>query len=151
MIGISPYLELSNVIISTLRFDGMTKMAEILSEAKPIWTQTGPRVKDSQQGLRLGKKEIKIIKGKIEKLTGNKITRKKLKEAIETMQKATKAFRRFQQLRKGNTVMMGRDAMLVNQAALWDDIKRWTEKTEALRDELKARIYPRALVGVVRR
>jgi benzoyl-CoA reductase/2-hydroxyglutaryl-CoA dehydratase subunit BcrC/BadD/HgdB len=34
---------------------------------------------------------------------------------------------------------MGRDAMLVNQVYLWDDKVRWTEKAEALCDELEAR------------
>ncbi len=77
------------------------------------------------------------MKTQIEKFTGNKITRKNLKEAIETSHRATKAFRRLQELRKGSPVIMGRDAMLVNQTFLWDDKKRWTEKTEALCDELE--------------
>ncbi len=144
MIGLSPYLELSDAVISTLTCDGMTKLSEILSDAKPIWTMTPPRVKDSAQSLHLWKEEIKAIKTQIEKLTGNKITSKKLKEAIETMQKATKAFRRLQELRKSNAVIMGRDAMLVNQMAMWDDIKRWTEKTEALCDELDRRVAAKA-------
>ena len=55
------------------------------------------------------------MKTQIEQFTGNKITRKNLKEAIETSHRATKAFRRLQELRKGNPVIMGRDAMLVNQ------------------------------------
>jgi benzoyl-CoA reductase/2-hydroxyglutaryl-CoA dehydratase subunit BcrC/BadD/HgdB len=118
----------------------MTKLSEILSDAMPIWTMTPPRVKDSPQSLQLWKEEIKSIKTQIEKLTGKKITAKKLKEAIETMQKASKAFRRLQDLRKGNTVIMGRDAMLVNQAAMWDDIRRWTKKTEELCDELDKRV-----------
>ncbi len=140
MIGLSPYLELADAVISTLTCDGMTKLSEILSDAKPIWSMTPPRVKDSAQSLQLWREEIKVIKTQIEKLTGNKITPKKLKEAIETMQRATKAFRRLQELRKGNPVIMGRDAMLVNQAAMWDDIKRWTQKTEALCDELEKRM-----------
>ena len=140
MIGLSPYLELSDAVITTLTCDGMTKLSEILSDAMPIWTMTPPRVKDSPQSLQLWKEEIKSIKTQIEKLTGNKITAKKLKEDIETMQKASKAFRRLQDLRKCNTVIMGRDAMLVNQTAMWDDIKRWTKKTEALCDELEKRI-----------
>jgi benzoyl-CoA reductase/2-hydroxyglutaryl-CoA dehydratase subunit BcrC/BadD/HgdB len=144
MIGLSPYLELSDAVISTLTCDGMTKLSEILSDAKPIWTMTPPRVKDSAQSLQLWREEIKAIKTQIEKLTGNKITVKKLKEAIETMQRATKAFRRLQELRKGNAVIMGRDAMLVNQAAMWDDIKRWTQKTEALCDELDNRVAANA-------
>ena len=140
MIGLSPYLELSDTVITTLTCDGMTKLSEILSDAMPIWTMTPPRVKDSPQSLKLWKEEIRTIKTQIERLTGNKITAKKLKEAIETMQKASKAFRRLQDLRKGNPVIMGRDAMLVNQAAMWDDIKRWTKKTEDLCDELEIRI-----------
>ncbi len=139
MIGLSPYLELSDAVISTLTCDGMTKLSEILGDAKPVWTMTPPRVKDKAQSLQLWREEIKEIKTQIEKITGNKITAKKLKAAIETMQRATKAFRRLQELRKGNAVIMGRDAMLVNQAAMWDDIKRWTEKTEALCDELDRR------------
>ncbi len=140
MIGLSPYLELSDAIISTLTCDGMTKLSEILSDVTPVWTMTPPRVKDSAQSLRLWKEEIKAIKEQLEKLTGNKITPKKLKEAIENVQKASKAFRRLQDLRKGNPVIMGRDAMLVNQMSMWDDIKRWTEKTETLCDELDKRV-----------
>jgi len=140
MVGLSPYLELSDAIISTLTCDGMTKLSEILSDAKPILTMAPPRVKDSPQSLSLWKEEIKTIKTQIEKITGNKITPKKLRAAIETIQKATKAFRRLQELRKGPPVIMGRDAMLVNQTAQWDDLKRWTEKTEALCDELEKRV-----------
>jgi benzoyl-CoA reductase/2-hydroxyglutaryl-CoA dehydratase subunit BcrC/BadD/HgdB len=144
MIGLSPYLEMSDTVISTLTCDGMTKLSEILSDAKPIWTMTPPRVKDNAQSLELWKEELKTIKTQIEKLTGNKITAKKLKAAIETMQKASKAFRRLQEIRKGNTVIMGRDAMLVNQTAMWDDIERWTNKTEALCEELEDRVLEKA-------
>ncbi len=139
MIGLSPYLELSDALISVLTCDGMTKLGEILSDYKPVWTMPLPRVKDSAQSMRFWSEEIKTVKGQIEELTGNKITGKKLKSAIELTQKATRAFRRLQEIRKGSPVIMGRDAMLVNQTYLWDDIKRWTEKTEALCDELEKR------------
>jgi len=140
MVSLSPYLELSDALISTLTCDGQTKLSEIMSDYTQVITISPPRVKDSPQSLHLWKEEIKSVKTKIEELTGNKITSKKLREAIETMQKATKAFRRLQDLRKGNPVIMGRDAMLVNQTATWDNIKRWTEKTEELCDELEKRV-----------
>jgi benzoyl-CoA reductase/2-hydroxyglutaryl-CoA dehydratase subunit BcrC/BadD/HgdB len=140
MIGLSPYLELSDALISVLTCDGMTKLGEILSDYKPVWAMTLPRVKDSTQSLHLWNAEIKAVKGQIEALTGNKIKRKQLKSAVEQTQRATKAFRRLQELRKGAPVIMGRDAMLVNQTYMWDDIARWTEKTEALCDELEERV-----------
>jgi len=137
MIDLSPYLELSDALLGVLTCDGMTKLSDILSDSKPVWTIPIPRVKDSAQATRFWREELLVIKEQIEALTGNKITRKKLKAAIELTQKATKAFRRLQDLRKGNPVIMGRDAMLVNQTYMWDDIARWTEKTEALCDELE--------------
>ena len=140
MIGLSPYLELSDALINVLTCDGITKLGEILSDYKPVWTMTIPRVKDSAQSLRLWNDEIKTTKSQIEALTGNKVDRKKLRSAIELTQKATKAFRRLQEIRKGAPVIMGRDAMLVNQTYMWDDIRRWTEKTEALCDELEKRV-----------
>jgi benzoyl-CoA reductase/2-hydroxyglutaryl-CoA dehydratase subunit BcrC/BadD/HgdB len=139
MIELSPYLEMSDALISVLTCDGMTKLSEILSDYKTIWGMNIPRVKDSPQSLRFWTDELKHMKTQLEKFTGNKITRSALKAAIEQNQKATKAFRRLQELRKGPPVIMGRDAMLVNQAYLWDDKKRWTEKTEALCDELEKR------------
>src|SRR3989304_3014539 len=144
MIGLSPYLELSDALISVLTCDGMTKLGEILSDYKPVWAMALPRLKDSTQSLHFWREEIKTVKGQIEALTGNKIKQKQLKSAIELTQKATNAFRRLQELRKGSPVIMGRDAMLVNQAFMWDDIKRWTEKTETLCDELDKRVQQKA-------
>jgi benzoyl-CoA reductase/2-hydroxyglutaryl-CoA dehydratase subunit BcrC/BadD/HgdB len=140
MIELSPFLELSDALISVLTCDGMTKLSEILSDYKTVWGMNLPRVKDSVNSLRFWNDEIKLMKTQIEEFTGNKITRKSLKEAIEQTQKATRAFRRLQNLRKGQPVIMGRDAMLVNQAYLWDDKMRWTEKTEELCDELEKRV-----------
>jgi benzoyl-CoA reductase/2-hydroxyglutaryl-CoA dehydratase subunit BcrC/BadD/HgdB len=139
MIGLSPQIELSDVLISVLTCDGMTKFSEIMSDYKPIWPMNIPRVKDAPHSTRFWNDEIKNIKNQLEKFTGNKITRKNLKEAIEQSQRATRVFRRLQNLRKGNPVIMGRDAMLVNQTYLWDDKERWTEKAETLCAELEAR------------
>jgi benzoyl-CoA reductase/2-hydroxyglutaryl-CoA dehydratase subunit BcrC/BadD/HgdB len=140
MIELSPFLEQSDALISVLTCDGMTKLSEILSDVKTIWGMNVPRIKDSTQSLRFWSDEVRHMKTQIEQFTGNKITRKKLKEAVEATHRATKAFRRLQDLRKGNPVIMGRDAMLVNQTFLWDDKQRWTEKTEALCDALDKRV-----------
>jgi benzoyl-CoA reductase/2-hydroxyglutaryl-CoA dehydratase subunit BcrC/BadD/HgdB len=146
MIEFSPFIEQSDVIISVLTCDGMTKLSEILGGYKQIWTMTAPRVKDAPQSLKFWTAEIKQIKDNLEKLTGNKITSKSLKTAILKTQKATRVFRRLQNLRKDNSVIFGRDAMLVNQAYMWDDVDRWTEKTEALCDELERRVQNKEFV-----
>ena len=137
MIGLSPFLEQSDALISVLTCDGMTKFGEIMSDYKPIWCMNIPRVKDAPHSLKFWNEEIRQIKTQLEKLTGNKINRSNLKEAIEQTQRATRAFRHLQELRKGSPVIMGRDAMLVTQSYLWDDKVRWTQKTEALCAELE--------------
>jgi benzoyl-CoA reductase/2-hydroxyglutaryl-CoA dehydratase subunit BcrC/BadD/HgdB len=139
MIELSPFLEQSDALISILTCDGMTKFGDIMSDYKPVWRMSVPRIKDESHSMRFWYDEIKLIKNQIEKFTGNKITKGKLKEAILETQRATRAFRRLQELRKGSPVITGRDAMLVNQTYLWDDKKRWTEKVEALCKELENR------------
>ncbi|MEM2045463.1 MAG: 2-hydroxyacyl-CoA dehydratase family protein [Candidatus Bathyarchaeia archaeon] len=140
MIGLSPFLEYSDAIITSLTCDGMTKLSEILSDYKPVWSLCPPRVKDADQAALFWRQELKVLKENIEKLTGNRITEKKLSEAIKKVQRATEAFRRLQKIRCGPPVIMGRDAMLVNQTIMWDDIERWTMKTIELCNELERRI-----------
>lgn len=140
LVGLSPFLELSDALISVLTCDGMTKLSEILSDFKPIWGMSVPRVKDAAHSLRFWNDEIVNMKQRLEKFTGNKITRKALQEAIEQTQRATRVFRRLQELRRGNPVIMGRDAMLVNQTYLWDDKVRWAQKAEALVEALEQRV-----------
>lgn len=140
MIGLSPFLELSDALISVLTCDGTTKLSEMLSNYKPVWSMSVPRIKDLDQSSQFWNTEVLSIKDRIEDLTGNKITGRTLEAAIDQTQRATRAFRRLQSLRKGPPVILGRDAMLVNQTFLWDDVERWTEKTETLCDELEERV-----------
>lgn len=140
MIDLSPFLELSDALISVLTCDGTTKLSEMLSNYKPVWSMSVPRIKDLDQSSQFWNTEVLSIKDRIEDLTGNKITGRTLKAAIDQTQRATRAFRRLQSLRKGPPVILGRDAMLVNQTFLWDDVERWTEKTETLCDELEERV-----------
>jgi benzoyl-CoA reductase/2-hydroxyglutaryl-CoA dehydratase subunit BcrC/BadD/HgdB len=140
MMGLSPLMEQCDALVCALTCDGMAKLSEVLSDRKTVWTLSPPRIKDSKQSMELWGKEIREMKKKVEDLTGNLITGEKLRSAIVTMQKASKAFHRLQDLRKGPPVIMGRDAMLVNQTSTWDDIKRWTEHTDLLCAELEGRV-----------
>jgi benzoyl-CoA reductase/2-hydroxyglutaryl-CoA dehydratase subunit BcrC/BadD/HgdB len=106
-----------------------------------------PRIKDIDQAKKFWLDQIKELKEKIEKLTGKAITKKGLRDAIEITLKATGAARRLQDLRKGPPVISGRDAMLVDQMSFFDDIKRWTEKTNLLCDELEKRAQEKIYIA----
>ena len=54
---------------------------------------------------------------------------------------------RLQDLRKGPPVISGRDAMLVDQMSFFDDIQRWTEKTNLLCDELEKKASEKSYIA----
>jgi benzoyl-CoA reductase/2-hydroxyglutaryl-CoA dehydratase subunit BcrC/BadD/HgdB len=147
MANLYPYLELCDAIIVPHTCDGKTKLGEILSDSFPVWTMDVPRVKDTEQAKKFWLDEVKQIKEKIEKLTGSSINRKKMRSSIQTTLKATEAFRRLQELRKGSHIISGRDAMLVNQVSFYDDIPRWTEKASQLCEELERKAEEKSYVA----
>jgi benzoyl-CoA reductase/2-hydroxyglutaryl-CoA dehydratase subunit BcrC/BadD/HgdB len=136
-----PYFELCDVIAIPTACDGKKKLGEILSNYLPVWMLQLPNTKDTPQSKELWFIEVKLLKKRIEKLTGNKITADKFKLAIELLHKRTEVFRRFYEIRKSKKpVITERDALLVIQTSFYDDIRRWIEKTEKLCDELKGNI-----------
>ncbi len=147
MVDLFPYLELCDAIIVPNTCDGKTKLGEILSDSFPVWVMNVPRVKDTEQSKKYWLDEVKLIKKKIEKLTGKSIIRKEIRSAIKTTLKATEVTRRLQELRKGSHIISGRDAMLVNQVSFYDDIARWTEKTNQLCDELERKAEEKSFVA----
>jgi benzoyl-CoA reductase/2-hydroxyglutaryl-CoA dehydratase subunit BcrC/BadD/HgdB len=122
-------------------------VCEILTDAFPVWEMNVPRVKDTPQAKKYWLEQVKEIKEKIEKLTGRSISRKAMRIAIETTLKATAASRRLLDLRKGPPLISGRDAMLVDQMSYFDDLGRWTEKTNQLCDELERKAAEKAYVA----
>lgn len=152
MIGITmaelyPYLEMCDVIISPNTCDGKTKVCEIMNDAFPVWEMNVPRIKDTPQSKKFWLEQVNEVKGRIEKLTGTSINRKPMRAAIERTLKATQASRRLLDLRKGPPVISGRDAMLVQQMSFYDDIVRWTDKTNLLCDELVKKREEKKLVA----
>jgi benzoyl-CoA reductase/2-hydroxyglutaryl-CoA dehydratase subunit BcrC/BadD/HgdB len=137
MADLYPYLEMCDVLISPNTCDGKTKVCEILTDSFPVWEMNVPKIKDTPSSKSYWLEQVKEIKGKIEKLTGNSISRKAMRAAIQTTLGATAASRRLLELRKGSPLISGRDAMLVAQMSFFDDVKRWTEKTNLLCDELE--------------
>jgi benzoyl-CoA reductase/2-hydroxyglutaryl-CoA dehydratase subunit BcrC/BadD/HgdB len=141
MAELHPFFNLCDVVISPNTCDGKTKVFEILSDAFPIWEMNVPRTKDTPQARAYWLEQIKEVKEKLEKLTGKIVNKNTMRSAIATTLKATEASRRLQDIRKNSpSVITGRDAMLVEQMTFFDDISRWTEKTNLLCDELEQKL-----------
>jgi benzoyl-CoA reductase/2-hydroxyglutaryl-CoA dehydratase subunit BcrC/BadD/HgdB len=133
-----PFFELCDVVVVPTTCDGKKKLGDVLSDYMPVWMLQLPNMKDVQESKELWSIEVGLLKKKIERLTGNKITVDRLRKSIELLHRRTRVFRRFYELRKSEKpVITERDALLVVQASFFDDVGRWIEKTDVLCDELE--------------
>lgn len=117
------------------------KMGELLEGHGPVHMLDVPRIKERESSRRYWLDEVKGFKAAVERTTGNRISRKKLKASIQAIQSAQAEVHRFFDLRKAIPApILGRDALAVMNAYFYDDVDRWRTALAQLNDELEQRI-----------
>lgn len=135
-----PFTETCDLVIGETTCDGKKKAFEIFGEFKPTYVMEIPQMKKDTD-YQLWQDEVWRLKEKIEETTGNKITAEKLGQAIKMVNNRRRALQRLNKLRRAvPTPISGRDALLINQISFYDDPVRFTEKVNALCDELEERV-----------
>lgn len=138
--GICPYFEVTDVVIGETTCDGKTKCYEVLGEIHPVYVLEIPHRKNGET-LKLWRSEIGRFVEEAESLTSVKLETGKLREAIKTQNAKRKALQKLNSLRWNDpTPISGKDALLINQIAFYDDPARFTEKVNELNEELEARV-----------
>jgi benzoyl-CoA reductase/2-hydroxyglutaryl-CoA dehydratase subunit BcrC/BadD/HgdB len=136
----SPHFELADLLITPTTCDGKKKMAEVLAEHKPTWVMEVPHTTVTQPARELWLAEILNLKKNLEEVTGNRITKKSLKAAIELTNRRRALIRRLYEVRKRPSVpIWGRDALLATNMWFHDDAARWVKHMELLCDEVEKR------------
>jgi benzoyl-CoA reductase/2-hydroxyglutaryl-CoA dehydratase subunit BcrC/BadD/HgdB len=134
----SSYFKEVDAVVIPATCDAKKKLGEILADYMPVFNLDIPLNKESARSKRFWLAEVKDFRKKIEKFTGNKVTKKPMEEAIRLLYERTRAFRRLYEIRKAvPTVITEKDALLVVNVSFFDDVKRWTQKTNELCDELE--------------
>lgn len=134
-----PFIESCDLVVGETTCDGKKKAYEIFSEYSPVYVMEIPQLKNACD-RDLWRAEIIRFKEKIEEVTGNTITASSLKEAIRTVNEKRRVLQRLNRLRKASPApISGRDALLINQIAFYDDPIRFTAKIGELCDELELR------------
>ncbi len=129
-----------DLVINPTTCDQKKKIGEMGDEVnKEFYTLEVPSTKDTEEARQYWHRVIRKLIKKLESVTGNKLTRKKLKRSIHAVAHAQLEFRRFMSLRKGSPVIFGKDAILVTNAYFFDDIYSWTSNLEKLNNELEER------------
>lgn len=138
--GTCPYFQSCDMIVGETTCDGKKKAWEILKDYTEVHVMDLPQMKRTKD-YAMWEEEIKTFIGKIEELTGNKITVESLKEGIRIANAKRRALKRLYDLRKYKPApISGLDCLLISQIAFNDDPVRFTEKLNELCDELDERV-----------
>ena len=135
-----PAASRADLLVLPTSCDAKKKLAGVLEESREVFTLQLPVSHRDARARDWWRKEIERLAGRLTRLTGRKITRGSLKEAVGLVNRRTRAVRRLNDLRKDRRPpISGADALLVMQTAFLADIGWWTKQTEDLCDELEQR------------
>ena len=138
--ALCPYVEVCDLVIGETTCDGKKKAYEIFNEYKPTFVIEVPQTKTAET-KKLWRSEVERLAAKLEGISGKKITAENLSAAVKTVNAKRTALQRLSALRSANPApISGRDALLINQVQFYDDPVRFTEKINALCDELEERV-----------
>ena len=152
---VCPYFESTDIVIGETTCDGKTKAYEMLAERHPVYVIELPHRKN-EDTYKLWKAEIAKFTKMAEDLTGNKLTEENLRAAIKLQNDKRRALQRLARLRWAKPVpISGKDALLINQIAFYDDPTRFTASVNKLCDELEQRVkdgvgvFPRDAISLM--
>jgi len=124
-------------IITPTTCDQKKKLAEIPTGMDiPYYTLEVPPTKDSEEALEYWYRTVIKFSKDLEGISGKRITRSRLKAAIQKVACAQQAFRQLHQLRKKDPLIRGSDALLVANTFFYDDIDSWTQQLNRLIQDL---------------
>jgi len=138
----SQYIDLLDVVVIPTTCDQKKKTSDMLKDKGfRIYNLEMPSVKDTEEGRLYWQRSVKKFALTLQKVTGQKITKRRLVESIKKISRARSEFRRLYNLRKQSPVSIwGKDVFLVTNAYFFDDIERWTDALTKLNNELEGRI-----------
>lgn len=137
----NPYSDGIKIIVNPTTCDQKKKAAGMMRDmGYSVYDMELPPVKESEEGREYWRRSVRKFTQEIGKLTGQKVSRKGLKQTIRQVGRAQHAYHRLNNLRKQTPVpILGKDIFMVTNAYFFDDLERWTAATEALCEEIEAR------------
>lgn len=135
-----PYFQAVDFVYGETTCDAKKKCWEILDKLVPTYVMEIPQMK-RERDMALWRAEVKDFKTKVEDITGRTITAEDLADAIKVMNNKRLALQRLNNLRHHNpTPISGKDGLLIEQIAFYDEPVRFTNQVNGLCEELEQRI-----------
>ncbi|MGB8958382.1 MAG: double-cubane-cluster-containing anaerobic reductase [Candidatus Aminicenantales bacterium] len=135
-----PYGPIEDLAVGETTCDAKKKTWDLLAKNGDLYVIELPQKKGARD-RDLWHDEVRQFKSRLERLTGRTLDPEKLAGAVRLMNRKRRALARLNAFRKeANPPLSGLDALVVMQGALLDDAVRFTERLEALNDELEDRV-----------
>lgn len=135
-----PYFDVCDLVIGETTCDGKKKAYELFGDLQEMFVMEVPQTK-SAEAKALWRAEVDRLTQKIEELSSQRITAQGLRQAMELVNAKRSALHRLSNLRRARpSPISGRDALLVNQVQFYDEPRRFTERLNALCDEVEGRV-----------
>jgi len=137
---ICPYFQVVDFVYGETTCDAKKKCWEILDKMVPTYVMEIPQMKRGRDRT-LWLEEVREFKAKVEEVCKKTITPDMLAQGIKLINDKRRALQRLNRLRHHNpTPISGKDGLLIEQIAFYDEPVRFTSAVHALCDELEARI-----------
>ena len=136
------YTQSSDFIYGETTCEAKKKAWEILAKHHLVHVMNIPHMK-REKDLKMWQEEIKEFKEHIEAVSEQKLSLEEMIQGTKIINAKRSALQRLDALRGMNPDIMpisGKDALFVTQMGFLDDPVRYTEKVNALCDELEARM-----------
>ncbi len=137
---VCPYFESCDMVVGETTCDGKKKAFEILNDYVPVHIMETPHMK-KERDRALWLQEVNDFARLVEEFTGCDIKGPELAKAIQEVNGKRRALRRLAELRKNDPApISGKDSLLIEQIAMYDDVVRFTNKVNELCDELEGKV-----------
>jgi len=137
---VCPYFQSVDFVYGETTCDAKKKTWEHLEKMVPVHVMEIPQMK-RRQDRTLWLEEVSIFKSQMENVTGREIRYEDIRESIILMNNKRRALQRLNRLQHHcPSVISGKDVLLIEQIAFFDEPGRFTEKVNNLCDELDERI-----------
>jgi len=137
---ICPYFQAVDFVYGETTCDAKKKTWEILDRMVPTYVMEIPQMKKARD-RELWLEEVKDFNAKVEEVAGRTISEADLDSAISVMNEKRRALQRLTALRGANPApISGKDALLIEQIAFYDEPVRFAAQVNELCDELEERV-----------
>jgi benzoyl-CoA reductase/2-hydroxyglutaryl-CoA dehydratase subunit BcrC/BadD/HgdB len=137
---ICPYFQTVDFVYGETTCDAKKKTWEILDRLVPTHVMEIPQMKNKRDKT-LWLEEVKDFKDKVEEVCKHTISEDDLSKAIKVINNKRRALQRLTKIRAHDPApISGKDALLIEQIAFYDEPVRFAEKVNELCDELEERV-----------